>query len=268
LPASHTHVAVLRLDHWQSTGAKGEFAMPKHKILVIDDEKPTLSMFMLFLKAYGYEVLLAENGTQGLKLFEAESPAIVFTDIKMPGMDGFEVLDRIKGQSPKTEVIVITGHGDMELAVEALNHEATDFINKPIHRSALDAALQRAEERIKTAKTDASITGNVQGNNIRTIKINGNVNAASEKELMAAYQAVDTPQHAKILLRFHDNASINGAGIGVLIQLLSDSIKKQHKIAITGVSENFEQIFKMVGITRLVNIFPGEKEAIAYLDAE
>jgi hypothetical protein len=90
--------------------------MPKHKILVIDDEKPTLSMFLLFLKAYGYEVLLAENGAQGLKIFEAESPAIVFTDLKMPGMDGFEVLDRIKSQSPETEVIVITGHGDMDLA--------------------------------------------------------------------------------------------------------------------------------------------------------
>jgi anti-anti-sigma factor len=252
----------------QANGSHGGVVMPKHKILVIDDEKPTLSMFLLFLKAYGYEVLLAENGAQGLKMFEAESPAIVFTDVKMPGMDGFEVLDRIKGQSPETEVIVITGHGDMELAVEALNHEATDFINKPIHRSALDAALHRAEERIKSAKADATITGNIQENDIRIIEIEGNVNAASERELMAAYNTVGKTPKAKILLRFHDNASINGAGIGVMIQLLSESKKKQHKIAITGISENFEQIFKMVGITRLVNIFPDDREAKAYLDAD
>jgi len=242
--------------------------MSKHKILVIDDEKPTLSMFLLFLKAYGYEVLLAENGAQGLEIFEAESPSIVFTDVKMPGMDGFEVLDRIKGQSPQTEVIVITGHGDMDLAVEALNHEATDFINKPIHRSALDAALNRAEERIKSSKMDTTITGNVLENDIRTIEIKGNVNAASERELLAAYTKVDTDEKAKILLRFHDNTSINGAGIGVLIQLLSESNKKHHKVAITGISENFKQIFDMVGITRLANIFPDDRAAKAYLDAE
>jgi anti-anti-sigma factor len=240
--------------------------MPKHKILVIDDEKPTLSMFLLFLKAYGYDVLLAENGAQGLELFEAESPAIVFTDIKMPGMDGFEVLDRIKSQSPGTEVIVITGHGDMELAVEALNREATDFINKPIHRSALDAALHRAEERIKSAKLETTITGTIQENDIRIIEIRGNVNAASERELMAAYASVDTDQQARILFRFHGNTSINGAGIGVMIQLLSESSKKGHKVAVSGISENFGQIFEMVGITRLVSIFSDDRKAIAYLE--
>jgi anti-anti-sigma regulatory factor len=62
--------------------------------------------------------------------------------------------------------------------------------------------------------------------------------------------------------------SISGAGIGVLIQLLSESNKKQHKVAITGIPENFEKIFEMVGITRLAQIFPNEQAAKAYLDAE
>lgn len=104
--------------------------MQAHKVLGIDDENPTLSMFQLFLKAYGYEVLLAENGLQGLEMVAVERPAIVFTDIKMPGMDGFEVLDRIKAEALETEVIVITGHGDMQLTVKALNHQATDFFNR------------------------------------------------------------------------------------------------------------------------------------------
>lgn len=242
--------------------------MPKHKILVIDDEKPTLDMFLLILEAYGYEVLLAENGAQGLALFETESPAIVFTDIKMPGMDGFEVLDRIKGRAPDTEVIVITGHGDMDLAVEALNHEATDFINKPIHRSALDTALRRAEERLKAAKTDTAIAGTLQDNDIRIIEIRGNVNAACERELMAACTNLEATANAKMLLRFREDTAINGAGIGVLIQLLSDSRRQRQKVAITGISENFARIFEMVGITRLARIFPDERAAKAYLDAE
>ena len=62
--------------------------MTPQKVLVIDDDKPTLNMFELFLNVYGHEVMLAGNGTEGIKMFEAEKPAIVFTDIKMPGMDG------------------------------------------------------------------------------------------------------------------------------------------------------------------------------------
>ena len=240
--------------------------MAKRKILVIDDEKPTLGMFELFLQAYGYDVLLAENGDSGLEIFAAEAPAIVFTDIKMPGMDGFEVLDRIKGQVPETEVIVITGHGDMDLAVKALNHEATDFINKPIHRSALDAALHRAEERLQAVKSDEVITATVRDDDIRVIDIKGNVNAASERELMAAYASANTAEKSKLLLRFRENTAINGAGIGVLIQLLSESSKRQHRVAITGISENFARIFDMVGITRLAAIFPDDQTAKAYLE--
>ena len=119
------------------------------KVLIIDDEKPTLAMFELFLEAYGFEVLSAENGEDGIAVFEAENPAIVFTDIKMPGVDGFEVLKRIKARSPGAVVIVITGHGDKELAKKALDLKATDFIHKPVQKEALDAALEKAEKILK-----------------------------------------------------------------------------------------------------------------------
>jgi len=66
------------------------------KILVIDDEKPTLMMFRLTLTAYGYEVLTAENGQEGVDVFNRERPGIVLTDIKMPGMNGIEVLKQVK----------------------------------------------------------------------------------------------------------------------------------------------------------------------------
>lgn len=119
------------------------------KILVIDDETATLAMFRLFLEAYGYEVLTAENGTEGIDLFIQEKPSIVMTDIKMPGMDGFEVLTQIKAVSPETQVIVITGHGDVDLARQALEMEAVDLIHKPIDKESLDRALQKADEARK-----------------------------------------------------------------------------------------------------------------------
>ena len=115
------------------------------KILIIDDEKPTLSMARLLLGALGYSVLTAENGASGIALFEKERPGIVLTDIKMPGMDGFAVLERVKAIEPGAQVIVITGHGDMDLAQKALDLKATDFIHKPIEKDALEAALKKAE---------------------------------------------------------------------------------------------------------------------------
>jgi len=121
------------------------------KILVIDDEKPTLSMFRLFLDAYGYSVYTAENGTEGLAIFEKEKPEIVLTDIKMSGIDGLAVLQRIKEIAPKTAVIVITGHGDTALAEQAVALDAVDFINKPIKKEALDAALKKAREKLDSA---------------------------------------------------------------------------------------------------------------------
>jgi signal transduction histidine kinase len=117
------------------------------KILVIDDEKPSLAMLRLLLGAYGYSVLTAENGLAGLEVFRREKPPIVMTDIKMPGIDGIEVLQRIKKENQDTEVIMVTGHGDIELAIQSLKFDATDFITKPISNDALGIALKRVNER-------------------------------------------------------------------------------------------------------------------------
>jgi len=121
-------------------------------LLVIDDERSNLNMFRLLLNAYGYKVLIAETGDSGLDLFGQEKPSIVITDIKMPVIDGLTVLKQIKQIRPETEVIVITGHGDTDLAQKAKDLGAVDFINKPVRREALDAALQKAESRLAKAK--------------------------------------------------------------------------------------------------------------------
>ena len=96
-------------------------------VLVIDDESATLTMFGLFLTAYDATVLTAENGETGRQLTHDRHPDVVFTDLKMPSMDGFEVLKQIKIRSPHIELIVLTGHGDMDHVVRALNLEATEI---------------------------------------------------------------------------------------------------------------------------------------------
>ncbi len=118
------------------------------KILLVDDEEGIRTVLGITLADYGYEVLKAGSGGEALRLFREKKPAIVLTDIKMPGMDGIQVLRKIKEESPDTEVIMITGHGAMELAIQSLKCDATDFITKPINDDALEIALKRANEKI------------------------------------------------------------------------------------------------------------------------
>jgi PAS domain S-box-containing protein len=118
------------------------------KLLLIDDEEAILRVLSISLKSDGYDVVTAYSGEKGLDVFRRESPDIVLTDIKMPGMGGIEVLKRVKDLDPDTEVIIITGHGDMHSAIKALQLGASDFINKPVRDEVLAITLKRAEERL------------------------------------------------------------------------------------------------------------------------
>jgi len=97
------------------------------KLLLIDDEAPVREILGLSLRSEGYEVMTAASGKEGIEIFRRENPPIVLTDIKMPGMDGIEVLKKIKQINPETEVIIITGHGDMDLAIQSLQFEIKEM---------------------------------------------------------------------------------------------------------------------------------------------
>jgi anti-anti-sigma factor len=240
-------------------------AMPT--VLVIDDESATLTMFRLFLNAYGYTVLTAENGETGLQLVRDRHPDIVFTDLKMPGMDGFEVLKQIKKLSPRIEVIVITGHGDMDHVVRALNLEATDFINKPIGRSALDAALKRAEARLENDHGDGDPIRVEISSEAAVITIQGTLSGQHKALLMTSLaQALDS-KAAGIVIRFDNHSAVNGAGIALLTRFLSEARRAGSSVRITGLSENFRTIFDMLGITRLAPFVDSVAQAIADIDS-
>jgi len=120
----------------------------KPKILLIDDEEAIIRVLSMSLRSDGYEVITAQSGKEGLELFKQASPPVVLTDIRMPGMDGLEVLKRVKELKPEAEVIIITGDGDLEAAIEALQNGASDFINKPVRDKALAVALERAQNKL------------------------------------------------------------------------------------------------------------------------
>jgi len=120
------------------------------KIVVIDDEEGIRRVMRITLEDAGYTVVTAADGTSGLSLCSETSPQIVVTDIRMPGMDGIQVLESIKQRSPEIEVIVVTAFGEMDLAIRALQLDASDFITKPIDNNLLFIALDRARHRYAT----------------------------------------------------------------------------------------------------------------------
>src|ERR1700756_55103 len=129
--------------------------MPKSRVLVIDDEAAIRDSLKMTLEYEGYDFIGAATGQEGLALAEREAPDLVLLDVKMPGMDGLEVLDRVRAINDALPVVVVSGHGTISTAVEATKKGAFDFIEKPFAsdrvlvslRNALDQRRLRDENR-------------------------------------------------------------------------------------------------------------------------
>ncbi len=118
--------------------------MTKRRILVIDDEEDMLENCNRVLNRLGYEALLASDPGKGLERFEAEHPVVTLTDLRMPGMDGLEVLRAIRRVDPEALVILFTAFGTVETAVEAVKEGAFDYIPKPFSSDQLRLVIERA----------------------------------------------------------------------------------------------------------------------------
>ena len=101
------------------------------KILIIDDERSIRNSLKEILSDEGYDVDVAEDGVQGCAMVDKEKYSVIFCDIKMPEMDGLEVLDRLNEMGVESAVVMISGHGDINTAVECIKKGALD---KPMHR--------------------------------------------------------------------------------------------------------------------------------------
>ena len=224
-------------------------------------------MFRLFLTAYGYHALVAEDGETGIALVKSHQPEIVFTDLKMPSMDGFEVLKQVKRIAPRTEVIVITGHGDMDLVVQALNLDATDFINKPIRRSALEAALRRASDRLQHPLPKNGTLTLTCEDRLHRITIEGTLRRESREQLLECCSKARQKADNAVLFHFLENAAVDGPGIVELINCLAAIHKNNQPVAVLGLSENFKVIFEMVGVSRFASLYDSEAAALASLGA-
>ncbi len=135
----------LRLDftHEAPSLKRVEVAQPRARILAVDDEPVVLDSFRKVLVLEGFNVDTVENGPEALGLVQRNDYDFVFTDLKMPGMDGVEVVKGVKHLRPDIDVVVITGYATIETAVETMRHGAVDYVQKPFATDELRAFARR-----------------------------------------------------------------------------------------------------------------------------
>lgn len=116
-------------------------------ILLVDDEANVRTVFSDVLKRAGYRVKAVENGHKAIKEVEKKTYNLALVDLRMPKMDGIEVLENIKKRKPKIPVIIYTGYGSVTTAVEAMRKGASDYLNKPFSPEELKLAIKKVLEQ-------------------------------------------------------------------------------------------------------------------------
>lgn len=129
----------------------------KVKILVVDDEVIVRESLRDWLNDLGHSVLTAENSTQALDIIKDKQPAIAIVDLVMPGMNGIELLKKIKAVSPRTEVVIITAYGSITTAIEAMREGAHDYIEKPFCPEKAELIIQKLVEHQRLVDENISL---------------------------------------------------------------------------------------------------------------
>ncbi len=133
------------------------------KILIIDDERAIRNSLKEILMDEGYDVDVAENGAQGCAMVEKEKYSVIFCDIKMPEMDGMEVLDRFASMGIDSAIVMISGHGDIDTAVECIKKGAFDFIQKPLDLNRILITIKNATDKVTLVKETKILKKKVYG---------------------------------------------------------------------------------------------------------
>src|SRR5574344_1367008 len=136
----------------------------KFKLLIIDDEKNIREGLAANFELEGYNVKTAEDGKTGLSLIEKGDIDLVITDLRMPGISGEEVLQKVTTETPGIPVIILTGHGSIDSAVDAMRHGAYDFLTKPLNLDQLGLIVKRALQSRELSLQHQQLQAELEGN--------------------------------------------------------------------------------------------------------
>ncbi|MEE9186473.1 MAG: sigma-54 dependent transcriptional regulator [Bacteroidota bacterium] len=183
-------------------------------ILVVDDEKSVRDSLKMILEYEHYDVVFAVNGVKALADVEKNSFDVILLDIKMPGMDGMEVLHRLKDTHPEIPVIIISGHGTIENAVEATKLGAYDFLSKPLDRDKVLVTVRNAIEQRNLRIRYQQMREQIEGRQV----ILGS--SPKVKEILRIIERVG-PTHARVLI-----SGENGTGKELVAKALHRSSRR------------------------------------------
>jgi two-component system, NtrC family, response regulator HydG len=127
------------------------------KVLVIDDNRSHAEVMAETLERVGYDCVVAGSGSAGARQLEQGEFDVVLTDLKMPDLDGLAILRKARETQPDAEVVMITGHGDIKTAVEAIKQGAANYLTKPVDRDELRAIVEKASERLRLARANREL---------------------------------------------------------------------------------------------------------------
>ncbi|MEZ4653065.1 MAG: response regulator [Candidatus Eisenbacteria bacterium] len=135
-----------REEHESASSSAVAASIPRGKILVVDDEPEIRETVRRILSKEGYEADIAESGRIALDKLESFRPALVLCDYRLPDLDGLQLLHRIKDRHPETEVVLFSGYGTIDSAVQAIRDGAYDFLQKPVKRVTILRTVERVLE--------------------------------------------------------------------------------------------------------------------------
>ena len=153
------------------------------KILVIDDD-PKVSWLLKEGLASKFDFVVAGDGIEGLQMVSTEKPDLVLLDVKMPGMNGLEVLEKLNRAADRPEVIMVSGHGDTHYVVESIKLGAAEFINKPFDVQEIEIHINGVLERLRLRRENVELKSELEGRNAFRAFIGDSVSMLKVKELI------------------------------------------------------------------------------------
>jgi DNA-binding NtrC family response regulator len=193
------------------------------KILIIEDEKPLRELLVMELARSGYKIESADNGEEGIEKYRQEVFNVVLLDMRMPGMDGVEVLRQMRAESTIPEVIVFTGHGTIETAVECIKHGAYDYLTKPVKLDELEMVIDKAYEKNRLRLENINLR--LEINKLDQHRIVGK-SQAIQKVLETARRWGATDEHVLI-------CGESGAGKELFARAVHDASRRASKPFVT-----------------------------------
>lgn len=241
-------------------------------VLIVDDEVDILEELDIFLRGHGLRVVGATNGKDAVSLFGKLLPHIVVTDFRMPGMDGLEVLRRVKAIHRATPVILISGNADMKTTVLAIKEEAFDFIAKPLDMDELLGQIHQAlSERDSKMEGGAFFKGSMLGHELTgprdSISLLTILHPIDEKNRQYLQKELDHFRsnailRDRIVIDLQPMTYINNVGLNVLIEIHDQCKREGTRLVFTQVPEKVLQYFKYLGYHQYFTIEPLMADAL------